>query len=88
MIVSDIYEVLNVIELIIMITFTFFLFYKNESKVSCVIKLITSAILVIINSVQISMQISMGKPYTWTIVLITIWMVDAIISAYSLGKIH
>ena len=87
MVVSiDVYAVLNVIELIVVLIFGVFIFVKREETLGKTMRLITSAILLIINVFQIPMQIQIGESYTLTIILIFLWFVDALFAAYGLGK--
>ena len=87
MVVSiDVYAVLNVIELIVVLIFGVFIFVKRDETLGKTMRLITSAILLIINVFQIPMQIQIGESYTLTIILIFLWFVDALLAAYGLGK--
>ncbi len=87
MVVSiDVYAVLNVIELIVVLIFGVFIFVKRDETLGKTMRLITSAILLIINVFQIPMQIQIGESYTLTIILIFLWFVDALFAAYGLGK--
>ena len=87
MVVSiDVYAVLNVIELIVVLIFGVFIFVKRDETLGKTMRLITSAILLIINVFQIPMQIQIGVSYTLTIILIFLWFVDALFAAYGLGK--
>ena len=87
MVVSiDVYAVLNVIELIVALIFGVFIFVKRDETLGKTMRLITSAILLIINVFQIPMQIQIGESYTLTIILIFLWFVDALFAAYGLGK--
>lgn len=87
MVVSiDVYAVLNVIELIVVLIFGVFIFVKRDETLGKTMRLITSAILLIINVFQIPMQIQIGESYTLTIILIFLWFVDALFAAYDLGK--
>ena len=82
----DVYAVLNVIELIVVLIFGVFIFVKRDETLGKTMRLITSAILLIINVFQIPMQIQIGESYTLTIILIFLWFVDALFAAYGLGK--
>ena len=87
MVVSiDVYAVLNVIELIVVLIFGVFIFVKRDETLGKTMRLITSAILLIINVFQIPMQIQIGESYTLTIILIFLWFVYALFAAYGLGK--
>ena len=87
MVVSiDVYAVLNVIELIVVLIFGVFIFVKRDETLGKTMRLITSAILLILNVFQIPMQIQIGESYTLTIILIFLWFVDALFAAYGLGK--
>ena len=87
MVVSiDVYAVLNVIELIVVLIFGVFIFVKRDETLGKTMRLITSAILLIINVFQIPMQIQIGESYTLTIILIFLCFVDALFAAYGLGK--
>ena len=87
MVVSiDVYAVLNVIKLIVVLIFGVFIFVKRDETLGKTMRLITSAILLIINVFQIPMQIQIGESYTLTIILIFLWFVDALFAAYGLGK--
>ena len=87
MVVSiDVYAVLNVIGLIVVLIFGVFIFVKRDETLGKTMRLITSAILLIINVFQIPMQIQIGESYTLTIILIFLWFVDALFAAYGLGK--
>lgn len=87
MVVSfDIYAVLNVVELIVVLIFGVFIFWKRNETLGRVIRLITSSILLIINVFQIPMEIQMDKSYGLTIFLIILWFIDALSATYDLGK--
>ena len=87
MVVSiDVYAVLNVIKLIVVLIFGVFIFVKRDETLGKTMRLITSAILLIINVFQIPMQIQIGESYTLTIILIFLWFVYALFAAYGLGK--
>lgn len=87
MVVSiDVYAVLNVIQLIVVLIFGVFIFVKRDETLGKTMRLITSAILLIINVFQIPMQIQIGESYTLTIILIFLWFVYALFAAYGLGK--
>lgn len=82
----DIYTVLNVVELIVVLIFGVFVFFKRNDKLGIVMRLITSVILLTINVFQIPMEIQMDKSYGMTIFLVIMWCVDAIMAAHDLGK--
>ena len=87
MVVSfDIYAVLNVVELIVVLIFGVFIFYKRNETLGRVMRLITSSILLIINVFQIPMEIQLDKSYGLTIFLIILWFIDALSETYYLGK--
>ena len=87
MVVSfDIYAVLNVVELIVVLIFGVFIFYKRNETLGRVMRLITSSILLIINVFQITMEIQLDKSYGLTIFLIILWFIDALSATYYLGK--
>ena len=87
MVVSiDVYAVLNVIKLIVVLIFGVFIFVKRDETLGKTMRLITSAILLIINVFQIPMQIQIGESYTLNIILIFLWFVYALFAAYGLGK--
>lgn len=87
MVVSiDIYSVLTVVELIVVLIFGVFIFFKRNEILGIVMRLITSIILMTINVFQIPMEIQMDKSYGMTIFLVIMWCVDAIMAAYDLGK--
>ena len=87
MVVSfDIYEVLNVVELIVVLIFGVFIFYKRKETFNKVIRLITTSILLIINVFQLPMEIQMDKSYGLTIFLIIIWFVNALMVTFDLGS--
>ena len=87
MVVSfDIYAVLNVVELIVVLIFGVFIFYKKNETLGRVMRLITSSILLIINVFQIPMEIQLDKSYGLTIFLIILWFIDALSATYYLGK--
>lgn len=87
MVVSfDIYAVLNVVELIVVLVFGVFVFFKRRETLGKVIRLITTSVLLIINVFQIPMEIHLEKSYAMTIFLIIIWLINALGVAYDLGK--
>ena len=87
MVVSfDIYAVLNVVELIVVLIFGVFIFFKRQETFNKVIRLITSSILLIINVFQLPMEIQLEKSYDFTIFLIIMWLLNALIVAYDLGN--
>ena len=87
MVVSiDIYSVLTVVELIVVLIFGVFIFFKRNEILGIVMRLITSIILMTIYVFQIPMEIQMDKSYGMTIFLVIMWCVDAIMAAYVLGK--
>lgn len=87
MVVSfDIYEVLNVVELIVVLIFGVFIFFKRKETFNKVIRLITTSTLLIINVFQLPMEIQMDKSYGMTIFLIIMWFVNALMVTYDLGS--
>jgi hypothetical protein len=87
MVVSfDIYAVLNVVELIVVLIFGVFIFFKRQETFNKVIRLITTSILLIINVFQLPMEIQMDKSYGLTIFLIIIWFINALMVTYDLGS--
>lgn len=87
MVVSfDIYAVLNVVELIVVLIFGVFIFFKRQETFNKVIRLITTSILLIINVFQLPMEIQMDKSYGLTIFLIIMWFINALMVTYDLGS--
>lgn len=87
MVVSfDIYAVLNVVELIVVLIFGVFIFFKRQEIFNKVIRLITTSILLIINVFQLPMEIQLEKSYGLTIFLIIMWFLNALMVAYDLGN--
>ena len=87
MVVSfDIYEVLDVVELIVVLIFGVFIFFKRQETFNKVIRLITTSILLIINVFQLPMEIQMDKSYGMTIFLIIMWFINALMVTYDLGS--
>lgn len=87
MVVSfDIYAVLNVVELIVLLIFGVFIFFKRQETFNKVIRLITTSILLIINVFQLPMEIQMDKSYGLTIFLIIMWFINALMVTYDLGS--
>lgn len=87
MVVSfDIYEVLNVIELLALIPFGVFIFLHREETHARVVRLVSASILLILNLVEIPMQIQMGESYVMSIVLVIMWFINALTATFSLGR--
>lgn len=82
----DIYAVLNVVELIVLLIFGVFIFFKRQETFNKVIRLITTSILLIINVFQLPMEIQMDKSYGLTIFLIIMWFIIALMVTYDLGS--
>lgn len=82
----DIYAVLNVVELIVLLIFGVFIFFKRQETFNKVIRLITTSILLIINVFQLPMEIQMDKSYGLTIFLIIMWFINALMVTYDLGS--
>lgn len=82
----DIYAVLNVVELIVLLIFGVFIFFKRQETFNKVIRLITTSILLIINVFQLPMEIQMDKSYGLTIFLIIMWFIYALMVTYDLGS--
>lgn len=79
----DTYDVLDVLAKIITIPFFILAPFKRNETYSKIIRLICTSALLIINLIQIPMQIHMEKPYTQNIILVILWFISSLCTAFS-----
>ena len=83
---SQIHMILNFCEILPLAAFTFVLFGNHNKLWHPILKLCCSALLLIINAVQLPMEISLEKPYALTIFLVVIWLINSGIAIYSIAE--
>lgn len=87
MVVSfDIYEVLCVVDLVACLVQFFFFFFRKDETWTKVVRLVLVSGMVLINLFQIPMEIQMDKSYGWSIALVIMWFVNALIITFELGR--
>lgn len=87
MVISIIYVVLIVIQTISLFVFGVLLFATDRNNIlSNIIQLICSIILVIINVFEIPILIQMGMSYIICFIMIFLFLANALLIAYYLGK--
>ena len=86
MVVSfDIHLVLAIVELILLVAYLVFIFVANKETWNKVVRLILASSLVIVNVAQLPMEVIMGKSYGWTIMVLIVWFINAILTAMVVG---
>ena len=80
------YDVLNVMELIVLGIFAVFAFLKRDGKNAAIMRIFTISGLFLINLIELPMEINIGKSYGMTIFLIGLWGIDLALNTYKLGK--
>lgn len=82
----DAYVVLDVLAKILTIPFFILASFKRNETYSRIIQLICTSALLIINLIQIPMQIHMEESYTQNIILVILWFISSLCTAFSLGE--
>ena len=87
MVVSfDIYAVLDFVELIVCIVYLPFIFFRRNETWNSVLRLSLASALLFINLFQIPMEIQMDKSYVMSIVLVSLWFINALTLSFKLGR--
>ena len=87
MVVSfDIYELLNIIEVIVSLVYLFFFFFRRSETWTKVLRLCFASALMLINLFQISMEVQLGKSYGFTIFLVILWFINALVQTVELSR--
>lgn len=87
MVVSfDIYELSNIIEIIVCIVYLTFIFFRRSKTWNKILWLCFTSALLLINLFQISMQVQLDKSYGFSIFLVILWFINALMLTFELGR--
>ena len=87
MVVSfDIYELLNIIEVIVSLVYLFFIFFRRSETWNKVLRLCFASALMLINLFQISMEVQLGKSYGFTIFLVILCFISGLMRTLGLSR--
>jgi len=87
MVVSfDIYELLNIVELIVCIVYLPFIFFRRSETWNKILRLCFMSALLLINLFQISMEVQLDKSYGFSVFLVILWFINALMLTFELGR--
>lgn len=82
----DIYELLNIIELIVCFVYLFFIYFRRSETWNKILRLCLMSALLLINLFEISMEVQLDKPYGFSIFIVIFWFIYALMLTFKLGR--